>query len=91
MFEVGGTAQMVTEYVEGRTLAERLAAEGPLSDARVRELLLTLTDGLPVVHAAGLLHREHQASEPDAAVGRNPGADRLRVCPLGDRRSLKFR
>ena len=58
VFEARGTAYMVTEYVEGRTLAAEVEAEGSLAEARVREVLLALTDGLLAVHAAGLLHRD---------------------------------
>ena len=58
VFEARGTSYMVTEYVEGRTLAAEVEAEGPLPEARVREVLLALTDGLSAVHAAGLLHRD---------------------------------
>ena len=58
VFEARGTAYMVTEYVEGRTLAAEAAEAGPLPEARVREVLDALTDGLAEVHAAGLLHRD---------------------------------
>ena len=58
VFEARGTAYIVTEYVEGRTLAAEVEAEGSLPEARVREVLFALTDGLSVVHAAGLLHRD---------------------------------
>ena len=58
VFEAYGTAYLVTEYVEGRTLTAEVDAEGPLSEARVRDMLAALTDGLSVVHAAGLLHRD---------------------------------
>ena len=58
VFEAGGTAYMVMEYVEGRTLASLPDAEGPLEESRVRDVLDALTDGLSSVHAAGLLHRD---------------------------------
>ena len=58
VFETGGTAYMVMEHVEGRTLASLADAEGPLGESRVREVLEALTDGLSSVHAAGLLHRD---------------------------------
>ena len=58
VFEARGTAYMVTEYVEGRTLAAEFKDEGPLAETRVREVLLALTDGLSAVHAADLLHRD---------------------------------
>jgi len=57
-FEANGTAYLVTEYVEGRTLAEEVKAEGLLSEARTREVLFALTEGLSEVHEAGLLHRD---------------------------------
>ena len=57
-FEARGTAYMVTEYVEGRTLAAELHEAGPLPEGRVREILAAVTDGLKEVHAAGLLHRD---------------------------------
>ena len=56
--EAGGTAYMVMEYVEGRSLAEELQVSGPLPDARVRGLLSGLAEGLGAVHAAGLVHRD---------------------------------
>ena len=58
VFEAQGTAYMVTEYVEGQTLSAALQASGPWSEGQVRELLEVLTDGLAVVHGAGLLHRD---------------------------------
>ena len=53
-----GTAYMVMEYVEGRSLREELVAEGTLPETRVRTILAALMDGLKPVHAAGLLHRD---------------------------------
>ena len=58
VFEAQGTAYMVTEYVEGRTLAAALRESGPWSERQVRELLEALTAGLSAVHGAGLLHRD---------------------------------
>ena len=58
VFEARGTAYMVMEYVEGRTLKKEVEASGPLPEARVREVLAALTEGLAEVHGAGLLHRD---------------------------------
>ena len=70
VFEARGTAYMVMEYVEGRSLASKVAAAGPLPEARVRELLLALTSGLSQVHAADLLHRD---ISPDNVILRPDG------------------
>ena len=58
VFEAAGTAYMVTEYVEGETLAAGLKESGPWAEPQVRELLDALTEGLSAVHGAGLLHRD---------------------------------
>ena len=58
MIEARGTAYMAMEYVEGRSLAAALRAEGPWPEKRVLALLDALTAGLAAVHAAGLLHRD---------------------------------
>ena len=58
VFEAAGTAYMVTEYVEGETLAAGLKESGPWPEPQVRELLDALTDGLAAVHGSGLLHRD---------------------------------
>ena len=70
VFEAEGTAYMVMEYVEGRTLASVADAEGPLVESRVREVLEALTDGLSSVHEAGLLHRD---ISPDNVMVRPDG------------------
>ena len=58
VFEARGTAYMVMEYVEGRTLEEEVEASGPLSERRVRELLSKLMEGLEEVHEAKVWHRD---------------------------------
>ena len=58
VIEAWGTAYMVTEYVEGGSLASALASEGPWREARVLALLDALTAGLARVHAKGLIHRD---------------------------------
>ena len=58
VFEARGTAYLVMEYLEGRTLKKEVEASGPLPEARMREILAALTDGLAEVHEAELLHRD---------------------------------
>lgn len=56
--KAAGSAYMAMEYVDGRSLAEELKSSGPLSEQRVRRMLVALAEGLTEVHAAGLLHRD---------------------------------
>lgn len=58
VFPTRGTAYMVMEFIEGRSLREELKAVGTLEEARVRDLLSRLTEGLAKVHEADLLHRD---------------------------------
>ena len=84
VFEARGTAYMVTEYVAGRTLKAEVAAHGPLSEPRMREVLAALS-GRPGGGARGRPAAPgHQAGQRDVARGRDAGADRLRICAAGD-------
>ena len=58
VIEAWGTAYMVMEHVEGRTLREEVKATGLLSESRVRDLLDGLLEGLSVVHSKDMLHRD---------------------------------
>ncbi|KUJ67597.1 hypothetical protein ACZ90_27555 [Streptomyces albus subsp. albus] len=49
---------MATLYVAGPTLAERLAADGPLDAAQLRRLALGLSEALHDIHRAGVVHRD---------------------------------
>jgi hypothetical protein len=49
---------LALELVEGRTLREVLAAEGPMSARRAVHLLLPVAGALAEAHAAGIIHRD---------------------------------
>ncbi|HLL35012.1 MAG TPA: PQQ-binding-like beta-propeller repeat protein [Streptomyces sp.] len=49
---------MATQYVPGRSLAERIRAHGPLRDAELRRLALGLVEALRDIHRAGVVHRD---------------------------------
>jgi serine/threonine-protein kinase len=53
-----GTPFLVMSYVHGRTLADRLAAEGTLSERDARELLTQLASALTSAHRKGIVHRD---------------------------------
>ena len=57
-FQAQDTAYIVMDYVEGETLSDLIKREGQLTEARVKEILLPLLDGLEDIHRSGLLHRD---------------------------------
>src|SRR5919199_36398 len=63
---------LVLQLLEPRTLADVLAAEGPLDPARAALIGLQLLDGLAAVHAAGVLHRDVKPA--NVLFGRDGGA-----------------
>ncbi|MEU4363166.1 serine/threonine-protein kinase [Promicromonospora sp. NPDC023987] len=49
---------LATEYVPGPTLAQALAAQGPLSEADVLRLVAGVGEALHEMHRVGLVHRD---------------------------------
>jgi ABC-type branched-subunit amino acid transport system substrate-binding protein len=56
--ESDGELFLAMRFVEGGTLADRLAARGPLPPAEAVRLLAPVADALDAAHAAGLVHRD---------------------------------
>ncbi|MEQ8696188.1 MAG: serine/threonine-protein kinase, partial [Bauldia litoralis] len=57
-FRSNGTAYLVMEYQDGKSLSEILGASGTLSEPEIEEILDPLLDGLEDVHEAGFMHRD---------------------------------
>ncbi|MFC8538371.1 serine/threonine-protein kinase [Streptomyces sp. NPDC057249] len=53
---------MATTYIEGPTLAERIAAEGPLNGPALRSLAIGLAEALRDIHRVGVVHRDLKPS-----------------------------
>ena len=49
---------MATQYVPGRSLADRIRDHGALSPAELRQLALGLVEALRDIHRAGVVHRD---------------------------------
>lgn len=59
---IDGDVGFWTELIEGQTLAELVAAGGPLGEREAIEIGLDVCRAVAAVHAAGLLHRDIKAN-----------------------------
>ncbi len=57
-FEEWGNAYLVMDFVEGQSLADLIAARGPLPEAQVLEWARQLLDALAYCHSKGVIHRD---------------------------------
>ena len=67
--QIGGRIGVWMEFVEGRTLAQRIAADGPLAPAETAAIGADLARALAAVHKAGLLHRDVKAQNVMCEAG----------------------
>ncbi|MET9885694.1 serine/threonine-protein kinase [Streptomyces sp. NPDC006430] len=70
--EHDGRPHIVMELVDGCSLADRLASEGPLGPAETARMGLALLGALTAAHARGVLHRDVKPANVllEAATGR---------------------
>jgi eukaryotic-like serine/threonine-protein kinase len=72
---------IVMEYLEGRTLADVLYADGPLPPQRLVECVLQACEALAAAHAAEVVHRD---VKPDNLfVARQGGLDVIKLLDFG--------
>ncbi|MEV0121387.1 serine/threonine-protein kinase [Streptomyces sp. NPDC050703] len=53
---------MATTFIEGPTLAQRIAKQGPIGGPELRRLAIGLTEALRDIHRAGVVHRDLKPS-----------------------------
>ncbi|MDM9381847.1 protein kinase [Chlorogloeopsis sp. ULAP01] len=70
-FSENGQFYLVQEWIQGQTLTNIVEAQGPLSENKVREILLSLLSVLDYVHSKGIIHRD---IKPDNIILCNPPA-----------------
>ncbi|HEX2259516.1 MAG TPA: Stk1 family PASTA domain-containing Ser/Thr kinase [Actinomycetota bacterium] len=54
----GGTYYIVMEYVQGQTLRDIIATEGPLAPGRAVKIAADVCGGLHLAHQKGIVHRD---------------------------------
>ena len=57
-----GRPFLVMQYVQGRSIEERLAAEGPLAVPEARRVLGAVAEALAAAHRQGIVHRDLRPS-----------------------------
>jgi hypothetical protein len=77
--ETAGLPFLVMEYVPGRSLQDRLDADGPLSLAEVLRIGMQTAAGLAAAHAQGLVHRDVKP----ANILLENGVERVRLTDFG--------
>src|SRR5262249_55728689 len=58
LVDVGGEVVLLMERVDGPTLAEAIARDAPLAEARIAAIGRGVAAGLHAAHRAGLVHRD---------------------------------
>ncbi|GAT68529.1 serine/threonine protein kinase-like protein [Planomonospora sphaerica] len=56
--EFGGAPYLVSEYVDGPSLAQAISGRGPLRGAELRRLATGMLTALAAIHRAGVVHRD---------------------------------
>lgn len=64
-----GLPWLALEWLDGTTLAERVAREGPLTLAQAGEVLEVLCSAVAATHSAGLVHRDLKAENVFCVAG----------------------
>ena len=73
--EVAGMLYFVMEFVDGESLRERLARDGPLDATATERLVRELAGALEHAHAAGVVHRDLKPE--NVLLERSTGTARL--------------
>jgi len=82
-----GMVYLAMEFVQGVTLNQMLAREGPLTPARTALLVRHVADGLDAAHKLGIVHRD---LKPDnIIVTREDGADFAKVVDFGIAKAVR--
>ena len=81
-FYENGTAYIVMDYIEGKTLLAALKEKGPMTWDQAREIFLPAVSAMEKVHQAGMIHRD---LSPDNLMLTDKG---VRILDLGAAKDL---
>ncbi|HWH08208.1 MAG TPA: serine/threonine-protein kinase, partial [Candidatus Thermoplasmatota archaeon] len=79
---------LVMEYVDGGTLAERVASTGRLAGAEGERVALELLDAVAALHAAGLVHGDLKPQNVLLTAGGRPKVGDFGLARVGETTSL---
>lgn len=82
-----GRPYLVMDFVEGQTLAEKIANEGAFDGRRALPLFIQIADGMSAVHQFGILHRDLKPSNVMVSHD-SDGAETAKVLDFGLVRGL---
>ncbi len=77
--ECSGLPYLVMQFVQGRTLSERIRATGPLSVEEILRIGAQTALGLAAAHAQGLIHRDVKPSN----ILLENGVERVKITDFG--------
>jgi tRNA A-37 threonylcarbamoyl transferase component Bud32 len=77
-----GSAYLVMEYLEGRSLAQEMRSKGPLPAKRIVHVARQVADALAAAHALGIVHRD---LKPDNVhlIARGSDEDFVKILDFG--------
>ncbi|MBL0938787.1 MAG: serine/threonine protein kinase [Gemmatimonadaceae bacterium] len=78
-----GLVYLAMEYVQGDTLKNLLANEGPLSPERTGRIVRQVADGLDAAHRLGIVHRDLKPDNILVTTDESDGTDRCKVVDFG--------
>jgi serine/threonine-protein kinase len=78
----GGLLYIAMEYLDGRTVAEELAVDGPIACGRAAHIAAQIADALAHAHGLGLVHRDLKP-ENVMLVTRESDPDFVKVLDFG--------
>jgi len=76
-----GVVFLVMEYLDGRTLKDKIRSEGPMSLERAVETVRQIAGALDAAHAQGVIHRDLKSD--NVMLVRHDGGDWAKVLDFG--------